>query len=112
MGPDAASRLTAPPKYDCQHGSRFYKKANGRVWKWSPEANDWLLCREMTQLPCTGRAYQKLTGVTYCQKLRKFKVHIWDRQYPTYLGSYADFFEACCVRKSAEVNHETKRRKR
>jgi hypothetical protein len=45
-----------------------------------------------------------IQGVKSCQG-EKFEVAISSEGRRIYLGKFKDFFEACCVRKSAEVKH-------
>lgn len=43
-----------------------------------------------------------ITGVCWEKACKSWKVQIGRNSVYTYLGRYKDFFEACCVRKSAE----------
>lgn len=44
-----------------------------------------------------------IPGVAIHGQVRRFTVNINVKGRPIYLGIYVDFFEACCVRKSAEI---------
>lgn len=56
-----------------------------------------------------NRKYRKntsgCTGVNIYKRTGKWIVTIAIEGVGTNLGYYSDFFEACCVRKSAEVQH-------
>lgn len=46
-----------------------------------------------------------VTGVYYSNKTNKWISQIKANNKACYIGSYEDFFEACCARKSAERKH-------
>ena len=46
-----------------------------------------------------------VTGVVYRKKNSKWQAQIGFKGRHIYLGIFNDFFEACCVRKSAEINY-------
>lgn len=45
-----------------------------------------------------------VTGVSFHKTTNKWQANICTNNGFAYLGLYGDFFEACCVRKSSEIN--------
>jgi len=46
-----------------------------------------------------------ITGLSWYEKNRRFMAYINVNYKTIYLGTYEDFFEACCARKSAEIKY-------
>ena len=46
-----------------------------------------------------------ITGVCWYERDNKWEVQIYFCGKKNYLGRFEDFFEACCVRKAAEVEY-------
>lgn len=44
-------------------------------------------------------------GVNWCKVKKKYRVSIYINKKQKNLGSFDDYFEACCCRKSAECKH-------
>ena len=73
--------------------------------------NRWLNLRDVTPADNQKNAKKRIdntsgvTGVYWDKKRNKLKVQIRAGGEQLHLGSFDDFFEACCIRKSAEVRY-------
>jgi len=47
-----------------------------------------------------------IMGVCWDKQYNKWRVRLQDKKKTVFLGLFVDFFEACCVRKQAEIRHD------
>lgn len=69
---------------------------------YSPDNCRWATKREQN-LNRRALTATRIAGVNWAKRESSWRVRAWSPQGEKHLGYFADFFEACCARKSAEL---------